>query len=62
MLGDLTLFTRADETEGSWDIIAPIMQAWQDGRQEVAAYPAGEWGPEEAEKLLRRNGHEWRRP
>ena len=62
MLGDPTLFIRADETEDSWDIIAPIMRAWEEDRQKVATYPAGEWGPEEAEELLRRDGHEWRRP
>lgn len=62
MLGDPTLFIRADETEGSWEILAPIMKAWEDDRQKVATYPAGEWGPEEAEELLRRDGHEWRRP
>ena len=38
------------------------MKAWEDNRQKVATYPAGEWGPEEAEELLRRDGHEWRRP
>ncbi len=62
MLGDPTLFIRADETEGSWDIIAPVMKAWEDGRQKVALYPAGEWGPEEAEELLRYDDREWRRP
>ena len=62
MLGDPTLFIRADETEGSWEIIAPIMKAWEDDRQKVAMYPAGEWGPEEAEELLRRDGDGWRRP
>jgi glucose-6-phosphate 1-dehydrogenase len=62
MLGDPTLFIRADETEGSWDILAPVMKAWENDRQKVATYPAGEWGPEEAEELLRRDGREWRRP
>ncbi len=62
MLGDPTLFIRADETEGSWEIIAPVMKAWEDDRQKVATYPAGEWGPEQAEELLRRDGDEWRRP
>jgi glucose-6-phosphate 1-dehydrogenase len=62
MLGDPTLFIRADETEGSWNIIAPVMQAWEDDKQKVAMYPAGTWGPEEADEFLQQDGREWRRP
>ncbi len=62
MLGDPTLFIRADETEGSWNIIAPVMQAWEDDKQKVAMYPAGSWGPEEANEFLQQDGREWRRP
>ncbi|MGF1473217.1 MAG: glucose-6-phosphate dehydrogenase [Rubrobacteraceae bacterium] len=62
MLGDPTLFIRADETEDSWKIIDPIMRAWADDKQKVAMYPAGTWGPEEADELLRESGREWRRP
>jgi glucose-6-phosphate 1-dehydrogenase len=61
MLGDPTLFIRADETEVAWSILEPVMRAWsEDG--EVAPYPAGTWGPEGAEELLERDGREWRRP
>ncbi len=61
LLGDPTLFIRADEAEGAWRILEPVMESWaQDG--EVAHYPAGTWGPEEADKLLARDGREWRRP
>ena len=62
MLGDPTLFIRADETEGAWDILDPVIRAWAEGKQKVAFYPAGTWGPAEAEKLLARDGREWRRP
>ena len=61
MLGDPTLFIRADETEGAWDILDPVMRAWAWSR-EVSLYPAGSWGPEEAEELLARDGRKWRRP
>ncbi|HET7480629.1 MAG TPA: glucose-6-phosphate dehydrogenase, partial [Rubrobacteraceae bacterium] len=61
MLGDPTLFIRADEAEGAWDILAPVMQAWSE-KKEVSMYAAGEWGPEDAEELLRHDGREWRRP
>jgi glucose-6-phosphate 1-dehydrogenase len=61
MLGDPTLFIRADEAEGAWGILEPVMRAWsEDGG--VPSYPAGTWGPEEADDLLGRDGREWRRP
>ncbi len=62
MLGDPTLFIRADETEGSWKIIEPVMRAWSEDKQKVAMYPAGTWGPDEADEFLREDGREWRRP
>jgi glucose-6-phosphate 1-dehydrogenase len=61
MLGDPTLFIRADEAERAWDILDPVIRAWA-GSREVSLYPAGSWGPEEAEALLARDGREWRRP
>jgi glucose-6-phosphate 1-dehydrogenase len=61
MLGDPTLFIRADEAEGAWGILEPVMHAWSESR-EVASYPAGTWGPEEADELLERDGRGWRRP
>jgi glucose-6-phosphate 1-dehydrogenase len=61
MLGDPTLFIRADEAEVAWSILEPLMRAWsEDG--EVAPYPAGTWGPREADELLERDGRRWRRP
>ncbi len=62
MLGDPTLFIRSDEAEGAWSILDPIMRAWENGEQGVEIYPAGEWGPEEANELLEQDGREWRRP
>jgi glucose-6-phosphate 1-dehydrogenase len=61
MLGDPTLFIRADEAEGAWSILEPVMRAWAES-EEIPTYPAGTWGPEEADELLRRDGREWRRP
>jgi glucose-6-phosphate 1-dehydrogenase len=61
MLGDPTLFIRADETEGAWDILDPVIRAWAES-EEVSFYPAGSWGPEEAEELIARDGRKWRRP
>jgi glucose-6-phosphate 1-dehydrogenase len=61
MLGDPTLFIRADEAEGAWGILEPVMRAWSES-EEVPTYPAGTWGPNEADELLERDGREWRRP
>ena len=61
MLGDPTLFIRADEAEMAWNILASVMEAWSRDSK-VAFYPAGSWGPEEADALLARDGRSWRRP
>jgi glucose-6-phosphate 1-dehydrogenase len=61
MLGDPTLFIRADEAEGAWNILEPVMHAWS-GNGEISTYPAGTWGPAEADELLERDGRGWRRP
>ncbi|MEW6637926.1 MAG: glucose-6-phosphate dehydrogenase, partial [Actinomycetota bacterium] len=61
MLGDPTLFIRADEAEGAWAILEPVMGAWA-REKEIPLYPAGTWGPKEADELLARGGRRWRRP
>ena len=61
MLGDPTLFIRADETECAWDILDPVIRAWA-RKGEISFYPAGSWGPEEADELVMRDGRTWRRP
>jgi glucose-6-phosphate 1-dehydrogenase len=61
MVGDNTLFIRGDETEASWRLISPLLEAWQGlGTHGMAGYAAGSWGPLEAERLLWANRHEWR--
>jgi glucose-6-phosphate 1-dehydrogenase len=62
MTGDATLFTRGDEVEAQWRLITPIEEAWATQKTpELAEYPAGTDGPSEADRLLARNGHTWRR-
>ena len=65
MRGDPTLFTRSDEIERSWEILAPILEAWESERGggcPLQYYPAGSWGPDAADELLRsRTGQIWRR-
>ncbi len=61
MLGDSTLFARRDEVEAAWAWLDPLLTAWaNDG--DPAPYPAGTWGPPEADLLLERDGRRWRRP
>jgi glucose-6-phosphate 1-dehydrogenase len=62
MLGDQSLFTRADEVEAAWSIVTPMHDAWLDSpAPEFPNYPAGSWGPEAAEELMERDGRRWRR-
>lgn len=62
MLGDQALFTRGDEVEASWKWISKIHAAWDASSADVESYEAGTWGPAEADRLLLRTGHHWRRP
>jgi len=62
LLGDASLFTRADEVEGAWGIVTPILDTWAgDPPPDFPNYEAGTWGPEAADELLARDGRRWRR-
>jgi glucose-6-phosphate 1-dehydrogenase len=62
MLGDASLFTRADEVEAAWGIVNPILDAWLDmPPPEFPNYEAGTWGPEAAMALIERDHRHWRR-
>ncbi|MEO5647061.1 MAG: glucose-6-phosphate dehydrogenase [Chitinophagaceae bacterium] len=60
MEGDATQFMRADQVEAAWALIMPILEAWQ-ARPPVdfPNYTPGSWGPEDAEALIAREGHNW---
>ncbi|MBA3587585.1 MAG: glucose-6-phosphate dehydrogenase [Chloroflexi bacterium] len=63
MVGDASLFTRDDEVERAWEILDPILDAWQAGQGgPLHFYGAGTWGPPAADELLERDGRAWRRP
>src|SRR5690349_11105153 len=62
MIGDPTLFTRADEVEAAWKLIDPIEESWRNGVPPVGTYAAGTWGPPAAAELLQGDGREWHRP
>jgi glucose-6-phosphate 1-dehydrogenase len=62
LLGDASLFTRADEVEGAWTIVTPIIEEWaNEPPPDFPSYEAGTWGPDEADELLAREGRRWRR-
>jgi glucose-6-phosphate 1-dehydrogenase len=56
MLGDSTLFTRADEIEEQWALVDAIAAAWKRERPSFPNYAAGTWGPDAAQELV-----EWHR-
>ena len=63
LAGDATLFIRRDEVETAWSIVDPIRQAWDNHPlTEREFYPAGTWGPEPSDELLKVRGHAWRNP
>jgi glucose-6-phosphate 1-dehydrogenase len=62
MRGDATLFDRADGVEAAWAFVQPILDTWERQRRSVHPYPAGSWGPQEADELLSRDGRHWRKP
>ena len=62
MIGDATLYTRQDMVEASWAVVEPIEQVWRNRKFEFPNYPAGTWGPQQADEMLARRGHAWRKP
>ena len=61
MLGDRTLFTRADEVEQAWAWAQDIQAGWSDRPNNVHFYPAGTWGPGWADAFIERDGRQWRK-
>ena len=62
MLGDATLFQRADMVEAGWSVITPILDVWKAlPPRNFPNYASGAWGPKEADDLLARDGRSWRK-
>lgn len=60
MNGDHTLFTNAEMVETDWAIVQPILDVWSTIiPRDFPNYPAGSWGPEAADELLKKDGREW---
>jgi glucose-6-phosphate 1-dehydrogenase len=62
MKKDATLFMRADQVEAAWELLTPVLEAWQDTAPgDFPNYAAGTWGPENVQELLS-PGHRWPLP
>jgi glucose-6-phosphate 1-dehydrogenase len=60
---DATLFMRDDQVEAAWSVVTPILDDWGNHPPlDFPNYPAGSWGPEEADELLARDGRHWFAP
>ncbi len=59
LVGDATLFQRADNVEAGWTVVQPALDAWEAGHIHVHPYAAGTDGPDEADALLRQDGRSW---
>jgi glucose-6-phosphate 1-dehydrogenase len=61
MAGDATLFMRRDAVEAAWRFVMPILNRWaEQASGDVPTYPAGEWGPAEADRLIESTGRKWK--
>jgi glucose-6-phosphate 1-dehydrogenase len=61
MIGDATLFQRADMVEAGWCVVSPVLDVWKAlPPRNFPNYATGTWGPKEAEDLLERDGRHWR--
>ena len=61
MLGDRTLFTRADEVEQAWNWAEDLLEGWAQHPNNIQFYPAGSWGPAWADAFIERDGRQWRK-
>ena len=63
MVGDSTLFLRADAVEAAWKFVEPIQKVWAENENiKIYGYPAGTWGPDVADNLIEGEKQTWRYP
>jgi glucose-6-phosphate 1-dehydrogenase len=61
MIGDATLFQRADMVEAGWCVVSPVLDVWRAlPPRSFPNYASGTWGPKDADELLERDGRRWR--
>lgn len=62
MIGDPTLFQRADMVEAGWTVVDPVLDVWKAlPPRRFPNYAAGTWGPKEADELMERDQRQWRK-
>ena len=62
MIGDATLFQRADMVEAGWRILDPVLDVWKAlPARNFPNYASGTWGPKESDDLMERDGRHWRK-
>ena len=60
MVGDATLFQRADMVETSWNLIQPILDVWNALKpRDFPNYASGSFGPAASDQLLSGDGKKW---
>lgn len=59
LAGDQMLFNRSDELDSSWHLISTILTTWEKEGQKVLTYKEDTWGPEQANKLIEKDGRKW---
>lgn len=60
IIGDQTLFMRADQVEAAWELMMPLLQYWdKNSASNFPNYFANSWGPENAEALIAKDGYHW---
>ncbi|MBL4818811.1 MAG: glucose-6-phosphate dehydrogenase [Deltaproteobacteria bacterium] len=61
MMGDSTLFQRADMVESGWRVVQPVLDVWRALKpRQFPNYESGSWGPGETNQLLESEGRKWR--
>jgi len=61
MLGDSALFARGDMVETAWEVLMPVLDAWQKPADHFPNYESGSWGPSEGDHFMEKGGRRWRR-
>ena len=62
MMGDATLFQRADMVEAGWTVVDPVLDVWRAlPPRKFPNYASGAWGPADADQLLQQDDRQWRR-
>ncbi len=62
MKGDSTLYARTEEVIAMWKFLMPIIEVWKENGTPLHGYPAGTWGPDNADDLIEGDKMTWRYP